>query len=56
MAKKGSVGEYICGHCGATSMRVDRIEKKGSGSGAFERYILICNKCELQDYYDSIPK
>jgi hypothetical protein len=28
MAKKGSRGEYICGHCGATDMRVERIEKK----------------------------
>jgi RNase P subunit RPR2 len=56
MAKKGSYGEYICGHCGATDMRVERIEKKGSGSGQFDRLILICNKCGQQDFYDSVPK
>jgi hypothetical protein len=50
MAKKGSYGEYICGHCGATSMRVVREVNKGYGT---IRMILICNKCENEDYYDS---
>jgi hypothetical protein len=50
MAKKGSVGEYICGHCGSTSMIVDRYVDKGYGT---TRIILICNKCKQEDYYDS---
>jgi hypothetical protein len=50
MAKKGSVGEYICGHCGATSMTVDRYVNKGYGT---TRIILTCNKCKQEDYYDS---
>jgi hypothetical protein len=50
MAKKGSVGEYICGHCGATDMKVDRYVNKGYGT---TRIILICNKCKQEDYYDS---
>ncbi len=50
MAKKGSKGEYICGHCGATSMRVDRYVDKGNG---VTRIVLICNKCNGEDYYDS---
>ncbi len=56
MAKKGSKGEYICGHCGATSMRIERVVKKGSGAGTFDRLILICNKCEQEDFYDSVPQ
>jgi len=50
MAKKGSVGEYICSHCGATSMRVVRYEDKSRG---LTRIHLICNKCEKADFYDS---
>jgi hypothetical protein len=55
MAKKGSMGEYICTHCGSTSMRVERIVEKGSGSGKFDRLILFCNKCDKEDFYDSVP-
>jgi len=51
MAKKGSVGEYICGHCNATDMRVVRYVDKGRG---VTRIVLICNKCNQEDYYDSL--
>jgi RNase P subunit RPR2 len=56
MAKKGSYGEYICAHCGATDMRREGTETRGSGAGQFERLILICNKCGKPDFYDSVPK
>jgi 5-methylcytosine-specific restriction endonuclease McrA len=56
MAKQGSKGEYICGHCGATSMDIKDIIKRGSGAGQYDQLILICNKCGQQDVYDSVPK
>lgn len=55
MAKKDSKGEYICEHCDATDMRVERIEQRGS-DGKFDRLHLICNKCGEKDVYDSVPK
>ena len=50
MAMRGKVGEYICEHCGATSMRVLKYENKSKG---VTRIHLICNKCNQKDYYDS---
>lgn len=50
MAKQGSAGEYICGHCGHGSMRPVKFQDKGKG---VTRIHLICNKCENEDYYDS---
>jgi hypothetical protein len=56
MAKKNSVGGYECGHCGSTDMQHTRSVTKGSGAGQFERYILLCNKCNNEDFYDCVPK
>ncbi len=50
MAKQGSKGEYICGRCGASDMRIERYVNKGNG---VTRIVLICNKCGGDDYYDS---
>lgn len=50
MAKKGSVGEYICDHCGSTNMRVVKYQNKSNG---VTRIHLICNKCNEEDFYDS---
>lgn len=50
MAKKGSVGEYICGHCGSSDMQPIKFEDRGKG---VERIHLRCNKCGGSDYYDS---
>jgi ribosomal protein S27AE len=55
MAKKGSVGEYICGRCGGTMRLMDKPNRdtyvnKGNG---VTRINLVCNKCNGEDYYDS---
>ena len=50
MAKRGSVGEYICGHCGATNMSVVKYVPKGRG---VTRLILKCGTCREEDFYDS---
>ena len=50
MAKKGNKGEYICGHCGSTSMEIVKYEDRGKG---VERLHLKCLKCGGMDYYDS---
>jgi hypothetical protein len=50
MATKGSVGEYICAHCGASSMKELRRVNKGYGT---TRIVLQCNKCDREDTYDS---
>lgn len=50
MATKGSVGEYICGHCASTNMKVIRYVDKGNNT---TRIVLQCNKCNQEDYYDT---
>lgn len=50
MATKGSVGEYICGHCGSHDMQTLRHVNKGNG---VERIVLKCNSCKNEDFYDS---
>jgi hypothetical protein len=50
MATKGSVGEYICGHCGATNMTPKKYVNKG---GNTTRIFLLCGSCKEEDYYDT---
>jgi hypothetical protein len=50
MATKGSVGEYICGHCSATNMFPVKYVDKG---GNTTRIILKCGTCKQEDYYDT---